>query len=438
MKIHTRWLAICSILVWAAPAATAATLDVCPSGCLYFRIQDAINAASPGDTIAIGSGVYAENVVVDKPLTLQRATVGSHPTIVPSVSMPNCAGGSLCGGAASNIILVQADDVTIDGLTLDGDNPDLSGLPAGGADIDARNGIITNNLLGVYANLTVTNVTARNLYLRGIYVFGGTFDFHNNTVANVQADPASIAMFNFGGAGVMADNVVSDAGDAISSNHSRGVKFLRNLVVRSSSGVHTDNAGDGGGTPDLIQGNTVRNCTPGAFGIWVFVPYLAPAVMDNVVQGCSVGLAVFGQGAAVTTSFTGNSVNGQGAAARDPGGSIGVLVSTDILGYGSTDVSASFANNVTAHFGTGLYVEQHCELYGSYFPGDCNTPGHADTQFHSNVILGNVTGANGLIDTTVDAENNWWGCSKGANHAGCDSAIGTVDFTPWLTKPPKP
>jgi nitrous oxidase accessory protein NosD len=433
----------------AAPVAgTAATLSVCPSGCPYSTIQAAVNAAAAGDRVAVGGGTYVENVVIDRPLTLQGAGEpdgdDGRPVIVPAVSSPNpCAGSSLCGGAASNIILVQADDVTIRGLVLDGDNPSLtSGITRDGADLDARNGIITNHALGTFQNLTVSRVTVRNIYLRGIYASsGGTFEFRKNRVSNVQGEAGSIAIFNFGGSGVIADNRVSDASDAIASNWSGGVRFLDNEVTRSGTGVHTDNAGGSGGpaTPDLIAGNTVKHCQTDGYGIFVFVPYVAPVVRNNEVRGCSVGLAAFGQGAVVTTQFVGNTVNGASASSSDPSSSLGVIVSTDILGFGSTDVSASFRRNAIQHFGTGVYVEQQCELFAAFFPTDCpaGSPTQATAVLHDNVINGNDTGASGLPGTSVDAEDNWWGCRKGPNQPGCDTATGTVDFTPWLTKPPK-
>ena len=157
---------IAGVLALTTLAAMASTIAVCPSGCTYSTIQAGINAATAGDTVVVGAGTYVENVVIDKPLTLQGIR-RKKVTIEPAVSNLNCntgGGGSLCGGAASNIILVQADDVTIEGLTLDGDNPSLtSGITVGGADLDARNGIITNHLLaGVWNNLTVSHVTVRN------------------------------------------------------------------------------------------------------------------------------------------------------------------------------------------------------------------------------------------------------------------------------------
>lgn len=42
-----------------------------------------------------------------------------------------------------------------------------------------------------------------------------------------------------------------------------------------------------------------------------------------------------------------------------------------------------------------------------------------------------------MPDTSVNAENNWWGCKEGPNQPSCDTAIGTIDFTPWLSKRPK-
>jgi pectin methylesterase-like acyl-CoA thioesterase len=218
MRRTIRVLLVCGMvaacMAVAAPA-WAAPKTVCASGCPHTSIQAAINAASPGDTITIGAGSYFENVVVNKSVTLKGS--GIETVIYPATSMPVCSPGSLCGGSASNIVLVEADNVTITNLRLQGDNPNLtSGVVVGGEDIDARNGIITNHAVGVYNNLTVSKVKITGIYLRGIYASsGGSFNFNHDKISNVQGEAASIAMFNFGGSGVMANNVVSSANDAI-------------------------------------------------------------------------------------------------------------------------------------------------------------------------------------------------------------------------------
>jgi len=66
---------------------TVSPYIVCPSGCPFTKIQDAIDAAEPGDTITVGPGTYPENLTITKRLTLEgagRATIsgdGNSPVI---------------------------------------------------------------------------------------------------------------------------------------------------------------------------------------------------------------------------------------------------------------------------------------------------------------------------------------------------------------------
>lgn len=407
---------------------------VCAHGCAYTSIQAAIDAAAPGATVTVAPGRYAENLVVSKPLTLQGA--GASTVLYPAVSGPRCSsgGGSLCPGG-SNMILVQSSDVTIESVRLEGDNPTLtSGVVAGGADLDARNGIITDwRLRTPFHNVVVTDVRVADIYLRGIYAGdGGTFSFTNDRVDNVQADPASIAMFAFGEAGVMADNRVTNASDALSANWSRGTSFLGNDVSSSASGIHTDNNGGSGGVADTIRGNSVRDCTTDGYGVWVFAPYVSATVDDNRVSGCATALAAFGSGAAgATPSFTGNFAEGGDARTTDPNGTYGAYIATDLLGWGAADVNATLTGNTFGGFTTGLFVTQTRMFYGG-------TPaGQATVAAHGNVFEDNGTGAFGDVGTVVTADGNWWGCPDGPNGGGdCQTAGGTVQYTPWLTRRP--
>jgi len=180
----------------------------------YKWTLEELNAGGPpsSGTVQVAAGTYRENVTVPK--NVQVTGAGVTTIVEPAVSDPNCGGAggaSLCAGA-SNVFLVQSNDVEIDHLKVDGDNPTLtSGESIGGADIDARNGIITNHLAGVYNNLSVHNVTVKNIFLRGIYASsGGTFNISNNVVDNVQGQSAgSIGIFNYLGAGTISGNQVS-------------------------------------------------------------------------------------------------------------------------------------------------------------------------------------------------------------------------------------
>jgi hypothetical protein len=388
--------------------------------CAVQTIQRGIDLAPEGRTVNIAAGTYVENLVVNK--SLEIAGAGQASTIViPAITGANpCSGASLCPGA-SNLILVEANDVVIHDLTVDGDNPALTGSSnVGGANLDARNGIITNHAAGVFNGLEVFNTTVKNIYLRGMYASSsGTFNFHDNTVTNVQAEGASIAMFAWGGPGAMANNTVSFANDAISANHSKGIQFLDNTVTNSLSGIHTDNAGDGGGVADLIQGNTV-DCTdtPGAYGVWTFVPYIAPTVNDNTVTNCDVSLSAWGQGAAVTHQFTNNNVSNTLAA-----GSVGAYITTDLISFGYTDISVNFTGNVITGFETGLYFTADQQSWNPQ-PYEAKT---ITAAFHLNQISGNTVpadkGASGTY--VIDLENNWWGSASGP------TGVTDMDYTPW-------
>lgn len=448
-------------------------------GCDSFAtIQGGINGVTAGGTVNVAAGNYVENVILPKALTLTGAGAASV-FVYPSISDPNCGGaggGSLCAGS-SNLMLVQANNVTISGMTLDGDNTSLpGGITVGGANIDARNGVITNHVAGVFNNLEVHHVTVKNIYLRGVYASsGGSFNFHDNTVQNVQASAASIGMFNFGGAGAFINNNVSLCNDAISSNHSRGTTYTGNTVTTSASGIHTDNAGDGGGTPDTMSGNTVTNSQINGYGIWVYVPYKTVTVQNNTVTNVDVGLAVFGDSGVTTTtkpqadekqprtaigrtaptsaninepgvvlaprafndgspapnappvapfsaSFTGNTVDGQNKV-----NSTGVYFTTSQIALGSGNPKVKFTTNTVLNNADGFFLEAETGFTletAASFNRIVNNTGSQATQNTGVGFAGTVNGS---------MENNWWGCNAGPGNAGCGVVIGAgIDFNPWI------
>ncbi len=378
------------------------------------------NVAQNGDLVKISSGTFAENITVTKGVEI-RGNGQALTKIIPAVSGANCGGGSLCAGS-SNVFLVQANNVTIDQLTVDGDNPSLtSGIVSAGADIDARNGIITNHPAGVFNNLNVHDVTVKNIFLRGIYASsGGSFSFDHNTVSNVQADGGSIGIFNFGGAGSITNNIVSDAADAIASNWSTGTVYSGNTITNSGSGIHTDNNGGSGGAVDLIKNNNVSNSTNGGYGIWVFAPYLPVTVKDNIVSGVDVGLAAAGQQSAVTTLFTGNTVDGQGKP-----NATGVYITTDLFGFGTANVSSIFTNNTVTNNADGFYLESEA---GNTLNLTANNNSISNNS-SSNVTQ--ATGATGAGTFAADMNCNWWGTALASTINASINGAG-VAHSSWL------
>jgi pectin methylesterase-like acyl-CoA thioesterase len=83
----------------------------------FTTIQAAVNAAKSGDVIRVCAGIYQEQVVVDKSLSLEA---DNGVIVIPSDVVANSVGAT-SGAAIAAIILVQnADDVEIEGFIVDG------------------------------------------------------------------------------------------------------------------------------------------------------------------------------------------------------------------------------------------------------------------------------------------------------------------------------
>lgn len=332
--------------------------------------------------------------------------------------------------------------MTLAALTVDGDNPALtSGVAVGGADVDARNGVVTDDS-ATFDRLAVVGVSVRNVYLRGLdATSGGTFRFEANRVTNVSDDPQAIGIFNTGGAGTIVDNVVSNAAAGIASNFSRGVTFSRNRVSGTGGGIHTDNPGlAAGSTPDEVVDNVITGCTPEGFGAFAFVPSLPVTFRRNRVTGCTVGLAAFGERADVQSRFEGNRVDALGVP-----GSVGIYATTSQVGFGSNDVHVLVEGNRIANTAQAVFVEQEAgfaataDIRCNVLAGVEGVVTEAESSHVSaNIIVSSALGldASALGATTLAAPDNWWGCAGGPGSPGCSGVTPNVDVDPVAARPP--
>jgi Right handed beta helix region len=153
-----------ALLTLGANGVQAATRYVNPDGVCggnspcYTTIQAAINAAVAGDTIEVSDGFYDESVDINKSLTLNGAQHG--------VDARNRSGAESVINHACSPVRIEADNVTLDGFTVQGStqadpctiagiwmNPGFSGTQ-GGAQI--LNNIVQNNVSGIEFDNTGT------------------------------------------------------------------------------------------------------------------------------------------------------------------------------------------------------------------------------------------------------------------------------------------
>lgn len=174
------------------PVMTNSATIYVPDG--YSTIQEAVDAANPGDVIIVRPGIYSENVFLNKTVTL----IGEdrNATIID-------------GGRSRNVIHVVFSNVVIMNFTVQnsGDNPDDSGiLLFATINVTIRNNIIKNNHIGVLLRhgsndtLLIDNIILNNT-LSGIrladnnnfnHIIGNTL--MNNTVG-VEIHASSFSTF---------------------------------------------------------------------------------------------------------------------------------------------------------------------------------------------------------------------------------------------------
>lgn len=119
-------------------AAAPGGLEGRPDTARSSQLQRLIDAAPAGSTLQIPAGTYDGDIIIDKPLRL----VGSGRPL-------------LRGSGAGSVVLVRADDVTVEGFDIDGRGGGDLGRDSSGVHVYAQRALvshcrISNALFGVY------------------------------------------------------------------------------------------------------------------------------------------------------------------------------------------------------------------------------------------------------------------------------------------------
>jgi nitrous oxidase accessory protein NosD len=212
-------------------------------------IQYAIGQVSANDTIIVAAGLYKENVVIDKSLTLKGAQAGVD---------------ARTRGGAETIIEPDKEETGISIITTDGRVVVIDGLTVR----NGAHGIINSDYveagLGVKADITVRNVRVFNPGEFGISL---TFTLRT-TVEYCYVEGAEIAI-NAG--------AVLPAPPTVAS-------FKNNEVANSQFGI------TGYLKDSLIEGNLIRDFSNG--GVGISAQFLDTEIKNNTVTGYVKGTAM--------------------------------------------------------------------------------------------------------------------------------------------------
>lgn len=188
----------------------------------YTSIQEAIDAANPGDIVYVYNGMYNENITITKTISL----IGED----KSNTIIN-------GSDPSYVLYVSADHVSISGFTIQSSG-ELIGTGVG---IHTNNNSITNNIINNNAH--------------GICVY---YSDNNNTISgNIIINNRYYGMKFY----CSSNNIISD--NTIINNSYDGIYFEESCSNNTISGNTINNNGNGIDFWDSINndiiGNTINN-----------------------------------------------------------------------------------------------------------------------------------------------------------------------------------
>src|SRR5882757_3869301 len=209
----------------------------CPNA-QFTHIQDAVDAASPGDEIHICKGLYVEQVAIRKPLKIDA---DNGAILMPSSMQANTTSLFDAAPIATALLVADTTDVSISGLTVDGANsgisqcaPDLIGISFQNASgeldhIAVRNftlsaslngcqsgtGIFVQSGNGGFSKVEIDHCTVHDFQKNGITADekGTVTIIRRNVVTGIGPTTGAAqngVQIGFGAAGSITDNVVTN------------------------------------------------------------------------------------------------------------------------------------------------------------------------------------------------------------------------------------
>ncbi|MGA2681047.1 MAG: NosD domain-containing protein [Candidatus Bathyarchaeia archaeon] len=227
----------------------------------YSTIGAAVNQASAGDTVFVKSGIYNENVQVDKPLTLEGQN-STNTVIIGS------------GGSSPTAVLVlAADAVKVSGFTIESLNYSKTTMYAYGIWVEGNNCTITGNIIentytGIFCStqtsITITQNTVKSNFKNGICFYGGS---QNNVSDNNVIGSAASGIEMAGYSNVISKNNVEGNFRGVGLGTIYSVLFGNNIVGNTESGIFL------AGSKNIISANNIQN---NKYGVFVTMQLTAP------------------------------------------------------------------------------------------------------------------------------------------------------------------
>jgi len=227
----------------------------------YSTIQAAVDQASAGDTIFVRSGVYNENILIDKPLTLEGENSSSTTIMGTGGSNPNA------------VLILAADNVKISGFTIESltySNTTMYayGIWVEGNDCAITGNVIQNSYTGIFcstqSSTTIIQNTIKLSIKNGICFYGGN---QNNVSYNNITGNAVSGIEMDGYSNTISDNNILGNYRGIGLGTTYSVVFDNNIESNTESGIFL------AGSKNIVSAN---NIVSNKYGVFVTSQLTAP------------------------------------------------------------------------------------------------------------------------------------------------------------------
>ena len=239
----TPWLLRFLIASWRNTGAAGAVLVVLlamastPRGVeasANTSIAALIASAAPGATVKVPAGVYHEQVVIDRAVTL----VGVGAPVID-------------GGGLGDVVTVTADGVTLRGFVVQGSARDVADEPAGIRLIANRATIEDNRLRDVLYGISLVDSSDHHISRNDI-----------SSIADLTSERRGHAIYLWNSdRNVLEDNRIEGVKDGIFVGFAKHNEIRRNTVTHSRYGIHymssEDNSFVGNSFVDNVTGAAI-------------------------------------------------------------------------------------------------------------------------------------------------------------------------------------
>ncbi|RYZ36761.1 MAG: hypothetical protein EOP49_32305, partial [Sphingobacteriales bacterium] len=398
----------------------------------FKTITYAIGSAAPGDVIHVGSGLFTEQVVVNKNLTL----VGQGTSLTTIAAPATMTTTFIRDILYTPVVLVTgAANAVISNLTVDGNTfTNNSGDGYAGVAYLQSGGSVNNVKLVSASNLNA--LSNQNGYAFLAYADNGTAQ--NLTVSN-----STIFSSQKIAAGFFGNNITATINQSTIKGAGKMEEFVQIGILMALGATGT------------VQNNNISDFLSSAFagngesalGIFVTGARSLVTIQDNELTDCQTAIRV--------ESTTGSKIlrnkivfqestydsdiayswailveNGNYTVSQNEidGGGKGTGIDAFSLANETTILNATY--NIVKNVETGIAVEVDEE------------PGCATGEIHYNSITGALEPLYNNQEPTAecpvpDDECNWLGSANEEDFTNTDETkphiVGNVDYTPWLT-----